>query len=52
MLHTGVHLIISKQHARLDALFVPDAHVQIDASWRVYQQLIVAYRQPDRRKGS
>ncbi len=50
-LHTGVDLLTDKQTARLDALFALDTHVQVEATWRIYQQMIAAYRQPDRARG-
>ena len=50
-LHTGAGLLTDKQHARLGALFTPDAHVQVEATWRIYQQMITAYRDTDRAAG-
>jgi transposase len=50
-LHTGIDLLTDKQTARLSALFGRDEHVQVEATWRIYQQMIVAYRQPDRARG-
>jgi transposase len=50
-LHTGADLLTDKQTTRLDELFANDAHVQVEASWRIYQQMIAAYRQPDRALG-
>ena len=50
-LHTGADLLTGKQTARLNALFAPDAHAQVEASWRIYQQMIAAYRQSDRPRG-
>jgi len=50
-LHTGIDLLTDTQHARLSALFGRDEHVQVEASWRIYQQMIGAYRQPDRARG-
>ena len=50
-LHTGVDLLTDRQHARLDALFGADVHVQVEATWRIYQQMIAAYRHPDRKQG-
>jgi transposase len=50
-LHTGAGLLTDKQKNRLDLLFADDAHVEVEATWGVYQQMITAYREPDRRKG-
>jgi transposase len=50
-LHTGAGLLTEKQTARLDALFAVDAHVQVEATWGVYQRMITAYRQTDRVTG-
>ena len=50
-LHTGVDLLTEKQKIRLDALFAVDEHVQVEATWGLYQRLVAAYREPDRNKG-
>ena len=50
-LHTGAGLLTDKQKNRLERLFTDDAHVEVEATWGVYQQMITAYREPDRRKG-
>jgi transposase len=50
-LHTGADLLTDRQHARLTALFAGDAHVEVEATWSVYQQMITAYRDPDRARG-
>jgi transposase len=51
VLHTGTDLLTDKQRARLDALFGPDEHVEVEATWTIYQAMIAAYREPDRIKG-
>jgi transposase len=48
-LHTGTKLLTTKQHQRLDTLFADDAHVEVETTWSVYQAMIAAYREPDRR---
>lgn len=48
-LQTGTGLLTSRQHERLDTLFTGDAHVEVQATWSVYQAMIGAYREPDRR---
>jgi transposase len=50
-LHTGAGLLTDKQHARLVELFATDAHVEVEATWGIYQRMITAYREPDRAKG-
>lgn len=50
-LHTGADLLTDKQKARLDALFATDEHLEVEVTWWIYQQMITAYRQPDRTKG-
>jgi transposase len=51
VLHTGTDLLTDKQRARLDALFGTDEHVEVEATWTIYQAMIAAYREPDRIKG-
>jgi transposase len=50
-LHAGVDLLTAKQKDRLAALFADDAHVEVEATWGVYQRMIAAYRTEDRRQG-
>ena len=50
-LHTGADLLTNKQKGRLTALFAADAHVQVEATWGIYQRMITAYREPDRTLG-
>ena len=50
-LHTGTDLLTDKQRLRLQALFGSDQHVEVEATWGVYQRMIAAYREPDRAKG-
>jgi transposase len=50
-LHTGRDLLTDAQCDRLDALFADDAHVEVQVTWAAYQQMITAYRDPDRRRG-
>ena len=51
MLHTGTDLLTDKQKQRLETLFAGDQHVEVEATWAVYQRMIAAYREPDRAKG-
>ena len=50
-LHTGADLLTDKQKTRLDTLFTNDAHVQLEATWHIYQRMIAAYRDTDRTVG-
>ena len=50
-LHTGADLLTDKQKDRLTALFADDAHVEVEATWGIYQRMIAAYREEDRRCG-
>ncbi len=50
-LHTGADLLTNKQKGRLTALFAADAHVQVEATWGIYQRMITAYRERDRTLG-
>ena len=50
-LHTGTDLLTDKQKLRLDTLFADDEHVQVEATWGIYQRMIAAYREPDKAKG-
>jgi transposase len=51
ILHTGADLLTDKQKDRLLALFAADEHVQVEATWTICQQMIAAYREPDRTRG-
>ena len=46
-LHTGADLLTDKQAARLTALFAIDEHVEVEATWGIYQRMIGAYRHSD-----
>ena len=50
-LHTGADLLTDKQRDRLVALFKLDEHVEVEATWGIYQRMIAAYRHPDRTTG-
>lgn len=50
-LHTGSDLLTDKQRQRLSALFADDEHVEVEATWGIYQHMIAAYREPDRKRG-
>lgn len=50
-LHTGHDLLTDRQRQRLTALFENEEHVQVEATWGIYQRMIGAYREPDRDRG-
>jgi transposase len=50
-LHTGSGLLTDKQTQRLHALFAVEEHVEVEATWGIYQRMITAYREPDRTRG-
>jgi len=50
-LHTGADLLTDKQKERIEALFADEAHVEVEATWGIYQAMVTAYRHPDRAKG-
>ena len=50
-LHTGADLLTERQRERLTRLFDVEEHVQVEATWGIYQRMIAAYRDPDRSRG-
>ena len=50
-LHTGAGLLTDRQKGRLADLFAADEHVEVEATWGIYQRMIGAYREPDRSRG-
>ena len=50
-LHTGASLLTEKQQTRLEELFADEQHVEVEATWGVYQRMIAAYRHEDRQRG-
>jgi transposase len=51
MLHTGADLLTDRQQQRLADLFRADKHVEVEATWGIYQRMIAAYREPDSAHG-
>jgi len=51
VLRTGADLLTDKQNKRLTAVFADERHVQVEATWGIYQRIIAAYRDPDRQAG-
>ncbi len=45
VLRTGETFLTEKQQARLDAVFADPAHADVWRAWRVYQQVVAAYRE-------
>lgn len=50
-LHTGADPLTDKQRARLEAVFAADEHIEVEATWGIYQRMISPYRDPDRATG-
>ena len=50
-LQTGADLLTDKQKNRLQALFDTAEHAEVEATWGIYQRMIAAYREPDRKNG-
>ena len=50
-LHTGAALLTEKQQARLEALLAVSEHVEAEATRGIYQRMIPAYREPDKKHG-
>lgn len=49
-LRTRFPLLSSRQKARLEGVFADDDHLAVLVTWSIYQRLIAAYTQPDRRR--
>jgi transposase len=50
-LHTGADLLTDRQVNRLTTLFGTEDHVEVEATWGVYQRLIQAYRHENKTRG-
>jgi transposase len=50
-LRTRLPLLSTRQQARLAAVFADDNHIPVVVTWSVYQRIIAAYCQPERRRG-
>nr|WP_286930125.1 MULTISPECIES: ISL3 family transposase [Aeromicrobium] len=50
-LHTGSGLLTDRQIDRLNRLFADEVHVEVEATWGIYQRMIAAYRTEDRAHG-
>jgi transposase len=49
-LRTRVPLLTTRQRVRIEAVFADEAHLAVQLAWSVYQRIIAAYAQPDRRR--
>jgi transposase len=38
----------NRQHQRLTAVFATAQHIEVEATWGIYQRIVAAYRNPDR----
>lgn len=50
-LHTGCQLLTERQQQRIVALFADENHADVEVTWSVFQDIITAYRNPDRTAG-
>jgi transposase len=50
-LQTGEDLLTDRQRERLMVLFTNPDHIEVEATWGILQQMIVAYRNRDRAAG-
>ncbi|MBM9466972.1 ISL3 family transposase [Nakamurella leprariae] len=50
-LHTGADLLTDRQRARIQAVFAVDEHVEVKATWGIYQRVVAAYRHPNKLTG-
>jgi transposase len=48
-LRTGTELLTGRQRSRLNTVFADQQHVAVEITWRIYQRIVAAYRNPDRR---
>jgi Transposase len=49
--HTGSDLLSDTQRQRLTALVADDEQVEVEATWGIYQHMLAAHREPDRKRG-
>ena len=50
-LRTGADLLTEPQARRLEKVFTSDDHVEVEATWSVYQKIVAAYRHPSKKDG-
>jgi transposase len=51
ILRSGEGLLTDKQQIRLAGLFADEEHLPVEVGWCVYQDVIAAYRNPDKTSG-
>jgi transposase len=51
ILRTRLPLLSSRQQSRLTGVFADDAHLSVVVTWSVYQRVIAAYADTNRRRG-
>jgi hypothetical protein len=44
-------MLTDKQQTRLDAVFASEEHVKVEATWGIYQRIVAAYREPNKKQG-
>jgi transposase len=47
-LRTGADLLTNRQRQRIRAVFADARHVEVEATWGIYQRIVAAYRDTDR----
>lgn len=47
---TGAGLLIDKHTARFNAVFAIEEHVEVEVTWGIYQRIVPAYREPEKKK--
>jgi transposase len=48
---TRLQLLSARQYARLSSVFDADEHLAVKVAWLIYQKIIAAYADPNRRRG-
>ncbi|MGC8035796.1 ISL3 family transposase, partial [Salmonella enterica] len=43
-LRTGADLLTKRQDHKLQPVFTAYEHVEVEATWRIYQKIVTAYR--------
>ena len=48
---TRLQLLSTRQYARLNSVFDAEEHIAVKVAWLIYQKIIAAYADPNRRRG-
>ena len=48
---TRIHLLSVRQYQRLTSVLDADEHIAVKVAWSIYQKIIAAYADPNRRRG-